>query len=124
MPLESIADGIGDRMLSPTDTAGPQLEAPNIKNVQGDLVSLSPLAQKIFSRDRDIFEPQSPGRGTFDSHLFLLRPNLDSWKISFHDEGTEVFSIDLGKDNEKVSKSCICNPHFFAVKNPVFFIWT
>ena len=59
-------------VLRPAHRAHAQLPAPDVEDVEGDLVPLADRPQHVVDRDRAVLEEQRAGRAAADAELVLL----------------------------------------------------
>src|SRR3712207_7749297 len=57
--------------------ADAQLPAPDVQDVEGDLVALADLAEHVLDRDLAILEVERAGRAAANAELVLLGPDGD-----------------------------------------------
>ena len=108
-----------ERYAASTHAHCAQLEASNIQNVEGDDVAFADFAQQIFRGHLAVVQNDGASRGAANAQLARLATDGEARKISFHQERSELFSVDLGKDREQVGEAGVGNPHLFAVENVV-----
>ena len=117
--------GIAYRMingfLGRTYYIGTHLDPSQVKNVQGDPESFTPLAKKVGCRYLAIIEKDLPGRGPFYPHFFLFRIESDARKIPFNNKSTHhPVVVYLGKNGHHIRKSGIGDPHLLPVQDIMF----
>src|SRR5579863_6700073 len=103
----------------PPDRASAQFQAPNVENVEGDLVAFVNLAEQVLDWNLHIFKVDLPRRGAFDSHLALFRAGGDARPVGFYDEGRGLLAADTSKGDHDVGKASVGDPLLRAVEDVV-----
>ena len=94
-----------EAVLGAAHRADPQLPAPDVEDVEGDLVPLADVAEHVLDRDRAVLEKQRAGRAAADPELVLLGPDGEPGRAALDEEGGELLAVDLGEDGEEVGEA-------------------
>src|SRR5262245_52713716 len=92
-----IPDGFADRTLRPAAAGGAQLEPAEVQDIEGNLVSLTDLAEHIVRRDPDVLKDDGRRRRSVEAHLVLFLAAREPSECTFDNERCEVLPVDLGK---------------------------
>jgi hypothetical protein len=77
------------------------------------------LMQHVFLGHFAILEEDRRRRAAVNAHFVLFVAWLESRKGSLHDEGGELFSVNLREDDVNIRESAVGDPHLLAIQNVV-----
>ena len=112
--LRRLADG----QLGAAGHARAQLEAPDVEDVERDLVALADLAQQVLFRDDRVLQDERPGGGALDARLLLLGAQAHAGRALVDDERGEVLAVHLRERDVDVGEAGVREPHLLAVQDP------
>src|SRR5947209_18976218 len=118
MTLVGIADRLARHQLHAAAAHRAELEATDVENVEGYLVALADLAQKIRDGRLHVVERERRRRRTLDAHLVLFRAIGESF-LTLDDEARELVAVNLGEDDEHVRETAVRDPHLLALEDVV-----
>src|SRR4030095_8279096 len=113
VPLPGVPDRLIERELRPADVPAPQLEPPEVENVEGDEVPLADLAEHVLDRDAAVFEHERGRRAPVEPELLLLLA-ADHARPALDDESGEFLAADFGEDDEEVGEAPGGDPPLLA----------
>src|SRR6185503_1730843 len=94
-------------LLGGADRAGSELEATDVQDVEGDLVSLPYFAEDRAGADVHVLQDELARRRSTDAELLLLGAGREARRRALDQERREVLAVDLGEHREQVREAGI-----------------
>ncbi len=108
----------GERWPHAAERRGPELEASDVEDVEGDPMALARLAEQRVLRHDHAVQRDRAGRGAVEAHLLLLRADAQPGRVTLDEEGAECFAVDLGVHREQVGEAGVGDELLGAVELP------
>ncbi len=112
LALGRVFDPELEAIFRPADAAHAQLPAPDVQDVEGDLVALADGAQHVLRRHHAVLEDQRTGAAAADAQLVLLGAHRQAGRVALDQEAGElavlhlaVGRLNLGEHGEQVGEA-------------------
>src|SRR5205085_77736 len=113
--LRAVARRARERLLGGGDVARAELEAAEVEDVEGDLVTPAHFSEHVRGGHAHVIEGERRRGRAVESELRLLAPAHDAHP-ALDDEGREPLAADFGEDREHVREAAVRDPHLLAVE--------
>src|SRR5256714_2860777 len=121
--LVGVAHRLARHKLHAAAAHRAEFEATDVEDVEGDLVPLADLAEKVLNGRLHVIERERRRGRTLDAHLVLFGPVRQSL-LPLDDEARELVAVNFGEDDEHVREAAVRYPHLLALQTVVVAAFT
>src|SRR5271165_1899017 len=118
LALPRVSQGVVQSLSGASQVQSAQLQAPEIQDVEGDLVPLAYFAEHVFDRHTHVFKEKGGRRRPIQPKFRFLR-SAHYPHLALDNESCELLPIDLREYREHVGKATVGNEHLLAVEDVV-----
>src|SRR5271165_3245495 len=118
LALPRVSQGVVQSLSGASQVQSTQLQAPEIQDVEGDLVPLAHFPKHVFNRHTHVFEEKGGRRRTIQPEFRFLTSTHYS-HLALDNESRELLPVNLCENREHVGKATVGNKHLLAVQDVV-----